>query len=121
MIIALWIATGALALAFAMAGTMKVIKPYAQIAGQERMEWTEEVTPAQLKTIGALEVVGAIGMILPAATGVAPWLTPTAAFALAAMMGVAFALHLRRAENGTPSAVLGVLALLIGIGWVVLA
>lgn len=37
------------------------------------------------------------------------------------MMGVAFALHLRRAENGTPSAVLGVLALLIGVGWVVLA
>lgn len=101
MIIALWIATAVLALAFAMAGSMKVAKPYAQIAGQDRMEWTEEVTPAQLKTIGALEVVGAVGMILPAATGIAPWLTPVAAFALAVMMGVAFALHVRRRENGT--------------------
>ena len=121
MIIALWIATGALALAFAMAGTMKVITPYAQIAGQERMAWTEEVTPAQLKTIGALEVVGAVGMILPAATHLAPWLTPTAAFALAGMMGVAAALHARRRESGTPSIVLVVLALLVGIGRLVLA
>lgn len=119
MIIALWIATGALALAFAMAGSMKLVKPYAQIAGQDRMEWTEEVTPSQLKVIGALEVVGAVGMILPAATQVVPWLTPTAAFGLALMMGFAAALHARRRENGTPSIVLGALALLIGIGWVV--
>ncbi|MCB1273412.1 MAG: DoxX family protein [Leucobacter sp.] len=121
MIIALWIATAVLALAFAMAGSMKVAKPYAQIAGQDRMEWTEEVTPAQLKTIGALEVVGAVGMILPAATGIAPWLTPVAAFALAVMMGVAFALHVRRRENGTPSLVLAAISLLVGIGWLVLS
>lgn len=120
MIIALWIATGALALAFAMAGTMKLITPYAQVATQARMEWTEEVTPPQLKTIGALEVVGAVGMILPAATGLFSWLTPTAAFALALMMGVAVSLHARRRENATPSIVLGSLALLIGIGWTVL-
>lgn len=119
MIIALWIATGALALAFAMAGSMKLITPYAKVAGQDRMEWTEEVTPSQLKTIGALEVVGAVGMVLPAATQVVPWLTPVAAFALAIMMGVAVALHVRRRENSTPSVILGTLALLIGIGWTV--
>lgn len=118
MIIALWIVTALFAAAFAMAGTMKTITPYAQV--RTKMAWVEEVTPAQLKGIGALEVIGAIGLILPAATGIAPWLTPVAAFALALTMAVAVALHLRRRESFAPSLVLGLAALAIGFSWVVL-
>nr|WP_286166934.1 DoxX family protein [Arthrobacter sp. AQ5-05] len=59
---------------FAMAGTMKVIKPYRDIRSQ--MEWVGTVTPAQSKGIGIDEALGAIGMVLPAASRIAPWLTP---------------------------------------------
>lgn len=119
MIIALWIVTAVLALAFVMAGTMKVVTPYERVG--EKMSWVEVVNPAQLKGIGALEVIGALGMILPAATGIAPWLTPIAAFGLAGMMAVAVGLHVRRREPFMPSLVLGVVALAIGIGWLVFA
>lgn len=116
MIIALWVITGLLAALFVMAGSMKAVTPYERV--HERMAWVEEVTAPQLKTVGILEVIGAIGLVLPAATGVAPWLTPVAAFALAVMMVVAVALHVRRREPFAPSLVLGVAALLVGIGWV---
>jgi hypothetical protein len=119
MIIALWIVTGILALLFVMAGSMKVVKPYSAV--REQMGWVETVTPPQLKGIGALEVIGALGMVLPAATGIAPWLTPIAAFGLFVMMVVAVALHVRRKESATPSIVLGILALVVGISWIVFA
>ena len=119
MFIALWIVTGILAALFAMAGTMKVITPYGEV--REKMEWVESVTAGQLKGIGALEVIGAIGMILPAATGIATWLTPVAAFALLGMMIVALVLHLRRKEAFLPSLVLGVVALAVGTSWMVSA
>ncbi|MFF2493601.1 DoxX family protein [Agromyces sp. NPDC058064] len=121
MIIALWIVTAVLALAFVMAGTMKVVTPYERVGENERMAWVETVNPAQLKGIGALEVIGALGLVLPAATGIAPWLTPVAAFALAGMMAVAVGLHLRRREPFVPSLVLGVVAVAIGTGWLVFA
>ncbi len=121
MTIALWVATATLAVLFVLAGTMKVVTPHARVGENERMAWVEEVSPGQLKGIGALEVLGALGMVLPAATGVAPWLTPVAAFGLAVMMAVAVALHLRRRESLNPSLTLGVVAVLIGVGWVAFA
>ena len=105
MYIALWVVTGIFAALFAMAGSMKVVKPYAGI--REQMEWVETVTPAQLKGIGIVEVLGAIGLILPAATGIAPWLTPVAAVGLLVTMIVATALHVRRKEPFLPSLILG--------------
>lgn len=119
MIIALWVVTGILAVMFVAAGSMKVVKPYAEVRG--KMEWVETVSPPQLKGIGALEVLGALGMVLPAATGIASWLTPIAAFGLFGMMVVAAALHMRRKESATPSIVLGIIALVVGIGWLVFA
>ncbi|WP_022890432.1 DoxX family protein [Agromyces italicus] len=119
MIIALWIVTAMLALAFVMAGTMKAVTPYERVG--EKMPWVEDVNPAQLKGIGVLEAIGAIGLILPAATGIAPWLTPVAAFGLAGMMAVAVGLHIRRREPFAPSLVLGIIALAVGIGWLIFA
>ncbi|WP_026554907.1 DoxX family protein [Arthrobacter sp. 35W] len=119
MIIALWIATIVFAAMFAMAGTMKVITPYGQI--REKMAWVETVTPPQLKSIGAVEVLGAIGMVLPAATGIAPWLTPLAALGLFVTMVAAVGLHVRRKESVMPSLPLGIVALAIAVGWLVFA
>lgn len=119
MTIALWVITAILALLFVAAGAMKVVRPYAEV--RENMAWVESVNPPQLKGIGALEVIGALGLILPAATGIAPWLTPLAALGLFVMMVVATVLHVRRKESAIPSIVLGVIALIVAVGWLLLA
>ena len=65
------------------------------------------------KVIGTLEVAGAIGVVVPAATGILPVLTPAAAGGLAVIMvGAAFT-HLFRAEyipTLTPVVLLGLAA-----------
>ncbi len=117
MIIALWIVTAVLAAAFAMAGTMKIITPHSQV--RERMAWVEVVTPGQLRGIGIVEVLGALGMLLPASTGIAAWLTPVAAIGLSITMIVAIVLHVRRKEPFAPSLVLGLVASAVAAGWVI--
>lgn len=119
MIIALWIVTGLLALLFVMAGSMKALNSREAVLAN--MPWVEDVSAGQLKTIGILELLGGIGLVLPAATGILAWLTPTAAFALAVTMVFAVALHVKRKESFVPSLVLGVVSLVVGVGWIVLA
>lgn len=118
MIIALWIVTVLLALLFLAAGVMKSTTPREKLV--PKMPYMEDLSDGQARVIGILEFLGALGLVLPAATGVLPWLTPVAAFALAVAMGVASALHVKRKESPLVSAVLGVVAVVVGIGWVVL-
>jgi uncharacterized membrane protein YphA (DoxX/SURF4 family) len=96
MITALWIVQALLALAFVMSGISKLFQPYEKLAAQ--MAYVNDFTPGVMRAIGALEVLGAIGVILPAWTGILPWLIPLAAGGLAVNMGGAMATHLRRKE-----------------------
>ncbi|KRE31272.1 DoxX family protein [Agromyces sp. Soil535] len=118
MIIALWIVTALLALVFLASGFMKSTTPREKLL--PRMAYMEDLSDGQARVVGVLEFLGALGLVLPAATGILPWLTPVAAFALALTMGVATGLHVRRRESFVPSVVLGVVALAVGIGWVLL-
>ena len=93
---AIWIAQILLALAFAGSGISKLAQPYEKLAAQ--MAYVNDFTPGVLRTIGTLEILGAIGAVLPTLTGILPWLTPAAAFGLAVNMGGAMATHLRRKE-----------------------
>jgi uncharacterized membrane protein YphA (DoxX/SURF4 family) len=94
--IALWIAQGLLAAVFLMAGAMKVMQPKEEVL--KRMATLEGLSANTIKTIGTLEILGAIGVILPAATGILPWLTPVAAIGLVLTMIGAAAAHARRGE-----------------------
>jgi uncharacterized membrane protein YphA (DoxX/SURF4 family) len=94
--IVLWALQVLLGLAFAAAGTMKVSRDRAQLQGQ--MPYVEDLSDGQVKAIGALEIAGALGLVLPAATGIAPLLTPAAALGLAVIMVGAALLHRRRRE-----------------------
>ena len=118
MIIALWIVTVLLALVFLAAGFVKSSTPREKLV--PKMAYMEDLSNGQARVVGILEFLGALGLVLPAATGILPWLTPVAAFALAITMGVGTALHVKRGESFVPSVVLGVVALVVGIGWVVL-
>ena len=114
--IALWIVQILLALAFAMAGIMKVTQPIDRL--ETRMEWVKDVGPRGVPLIGSLEILGAIGLILPAVTGILPWLTPVAAAGLALTMVGAMITHGRRGEysNIGVNVVLLVLALFVVYG-----
>jgi len=115
--IALWIVQGLLAVAFLMAGAMKMMKPKSEI--EEMMAWAEDFPEIQIKMIGAIEVLGALGLILPSVTGIVPVLTPIAATGLALTMLGALITHLRRKDpmaDTMPSAVLMLLSLFVAYG-----
>ena len=96
--IVLWIIAGIVAAAFAAAGAMKLTQPKAKLAASG-MAWTDDFSDGQVKGIGLVEILGAIGLILPAATGVATFLTPLAGAGLAVSQLVAAAVHVRRGET----------------------
>ena len=71
-----------------------------------------------VRFIGISEFLGAIGLILPAATKIKPSLTPLAALGLLTIMILAMAFHLSRGEvQATPvNIVLGGLAAFVAWG-----
>jgi len=114
----LWILQILLALAFIGAGAGHAFG-YDRMSTQPRMSWMAVVGRRQMQTIGILEILGAIGLVLPAATGILPWLTPLAAAALAVLMLFAIVFHARRpgeAQSIVLNTVLGVVAAAIAIG-----
>jgi uncharacterized membrane protein YphA (DoxX/SURF4 family) len=73
--------------------------------------------PAFRTFIGVAELAAAVGLILPAATGILPWLTPLAAAGFAVVMAGAVVLHLSRQEqrNVVSSVVLCLLAVFVAV------
>jgi uncharacterized membrane protein YphA (DoxX/SURF4 family) len=116
MSIALWVAQGLLAVAFLAAGAMKLRQPKEKLA--KNMAWVEDFSQPAVRTIGALEVLGAIGIVVPALTGIVPSLTPLAALGLVLTMIGAALTHLRRSEYSviTVPAVLLILAAFVAYG-----
>ncbi|MFN8450015.1 MAG: DoxX family protein [Anaerolineae bacterium] len=73
-----WVVQILLALAFFMAGIMKLTQPIDKL--ETRLSWIESINPRNMvRGIGLVEVLGALGLILPAVTGILPVLTPLAA------------------------------------------
>ncbi|HAM45752.1 MAG TPA: hypothetical protein DCM67_12125 [Propionibacteriaceae bacterium] len=117
MSIALWIIAGLLGLAFIATGLMKLTQPTEKLA-ERGLAWTEDFTPSQVKGIGAVELLGGLGVILPGLTGIAPILVPTAATGLVVVMIGAIAVHIRRKETSAIAlpTVLLLLAAFLAVG-----
>ncbi|WP_433677695.1 DoxX family protein [Nocardia sp. CA-119907] len=96
MSIFLWGLQGVLAAVVGMSGLGKLAQPKDKLA--ETYTWMQDVSKGTVWFIGLVEVVGAIGLIAPAATGIAPVLTPIAAAGLAIFSLLAAILHIRRKE-----------------------
>ena len=112
--IALWIVQALLAVMFLMAGLMKASKSKEEIkeAGGEGMAWVDSVSDSNVRLIGILEILAAIGLILPPLTGILPWLTPLAALGLVLTMIGAASLHAKRGD-GTQPIVMNMILLLL--------
>lgn len=92
--ITLWIVQALLGLVFLGAGVIKMIRSKEQLA--DRMAWVVDFSPNIIRLIGAVETLGALGLILPAATGILTWLTPLAAAGLALTMAGAVITHIKQ-------------------------
>ncbi|MDX2075202.1 MAG: DoxX family protein [bacterium] len=118
--IVLWILQILLALVFGMVGFLKITQSKEKVLASpmaDRMGWVNDFTQGQLRIIGSLEVLGAIGLILPKLTNILPWLTPLAAAGLILVMIGAALTHLRRKESPIPNVILGGLLVIILVGY----
>lgn len=112
----LWAAAILLALAYLAAGGMKSVCPIPDLA-KALNGWPADY-PRLTRFIGIVEVLGAIGLILPLATGILPWLTPLAAIGLSIIQVLAIGFHARRGETAkTLVANLVLLALSVFVAW----
>lgn len=119
----LWIGQVLLALAFANVAYGHSIA-FESWSARLGMGWLNAVGRDRMRIIAALEGLGAVGLILPAATRILPWLTPVAAACLALLMAFAIVFHLRRPgemRNIVLNVVLGTIAALVAYGRFVVA
>lgn len=111
----LWVVQSALAAMFAMGGLMKATQPKDKLA--PKLPWVEDFSANTVRFIGVVELLGAIGLILPGATGIAPILTPVAATGLAVTMVLAAATHIRRREPSGVAFNVILFALAVLVAW----
>ncbi len=111
----LWVLQAALAAVFLSAGVMHATQPRERLL--TRLPWVEDFSASTVRFIGIMELAGGLGLILPAATGVAPILTPIAATGLAVVMLGALLTHVRRREPGGVAITAVLLALTVVVAW----
>ncbi|RVW06276.1 DoxX family protein [Rhodococcus spongiicola] len=96
--VTLWVVAVVLAVVYLGAGLMKVAVPYEKLIENPRTAWARDLSARSVRAIGTAELLGAIGLILPQATGIAEVLTPLAATGLAIVQVGAMIFHIRRNE-----------------------
>lgn len=111
--VVLWIITAVLAIVFLAAGTMKIAQPKAKLADAGQ-GWVEDFSGSTVKLIGTLEILAALGLILPALLKIATILVPTAAAGLFLLMAGAAITHSRRHE--TPNIIINVVLAILAAG-----
>ncbi|WP_328635382.1 DoxX family protein [Streptomyces sp. NBC_00356] len=95
--LAYWIVAGLLALFYVYSGGLKVVRSREQL--RPMMAWVDSTPMGAVRAIGALELLGALGLVLPPLTGIAPWLALVAAIGFVVLQIGATWLHLRRGER----------------------
>ncbi len=113
--VVLWVVQVVLALAFFGAGFDQA---FVYDDASRRMAWVAALPKRFAVVLGALEMLGAIALVVPALVGVMPWLTAVSALGLAVLMGFAVAYHVTRREipQIAFSATFGVVSALVAVG-----
>jgi uncharacterized membrane protein len=94
--VAYWVIAGLLAAIYGFGGVKKLVQSQDQL--RPMMGWVDAMPMSRVRMIGLVEVLGAVGVIVPAVTGVAPGVAVAAAIGLALIQVGAFRLHLSRHE-----------------------
>ncbi len=96
MVIAYWIVAALLVVMYLYSGGIKLVRSADQL--RPMMAWVDTMPLAVVRVIGLLEVLGAVGLILPPLAGVLTWLTAAAAVGLVLVQVGGITVHLRRGE-----------------------
>jgi len=96
--LALWIAAGLLAVVALAGGINKAFMPKEKLAKYPFGGWVEDFSVGFLKTMGVLEILAAVGLILPAVVDIAPVLVPVTAVCWVFVMIGAIIIHLRHGD-----------------------
>lgn len=115
--IALWTVTGLLAVVLLVSSAKMFVPKEKMAAMGAPTRWVEDFSPGALKAIGVLELLGAAGLILPAALDIAPVLVPLAASGAVLLFVGAVITRLRRGERVTIIGDLVYLALAVFVAW----
>jgi hypothetical protein len=115
--LALWLIAGVLAFAFAGSGILKLVQPKDKLVASGVGGWAADWSPVSIKLIGVAEILGAIGLILPALVHVAPALVPLAAVGLIVVMLGAAVVHTRRHELSNVAITIVLLILAAVVAW----
>jgi hypothetical protein len=94
---------------------MKSTQPKEKL--QPNLPWVEDFSLGTIRLIGVAELLGGIGLTLPAVTGIAPILTPIAASCLALVMVLAAITHIRRKEPSGDAVNAILLVLNVFLAW----
>ena len=114
--IALWVGQVLLAGVYVMAGFMKVSQPIDALVASG-LTYASDYPELLTRFVGTMEILGAIGIILPAATRILPGLTPLAAVGFSVIQVLAFGLHTMRGEYGVLPVNIVLLALSLFVVW----
>ncbi|MFB7501580.1 DoxX family protein [Streptomyces sp. NPDC056161] len=95
--VAYWIVAGLLALFYLYGGGMKVVRSRDRL--RPMMAWVDSTPMPAVRAIGLIEVLGAIGLVLPPLTGIATWLALAAAIGFVVLQICATGVHLRRGDR----------------------
>lgn len=97
--LALWIVAGLLCAVMLFGGATKVLVPKETLAAAPGGGWTGDRSAAFVKTLGAVEILAAVGIVVPAIVDIAPVMVPVTAVCWVLLMVGAMATHLRRHER----------------------
>ena len=114
--IVLWIVAGLLAAVFLAAGAVKLAWSREKLVAAG-MGLAGDFSPGALKALGAVEILGGVGLVLPAALGVAPVLVPLAAVGVTLLMAGAIVVQVRRREIPPVAVNVVVIALALFVAW----
>jgi hypothetical protein len=115
--LALWIVAGLMAAVFLFAGANKLFISRETLAKAPGGGWVLDFSAGFVRALGAVEILGAIGLIVPALLDIAPVLVPLAATGLATIMVGAAIVTYRRHEFKHVLLNLTYLALLALVVW----
>ncbi|MFJ9614266.1 DoxX family protein [Streptomyces noursei] len=97
--LALWIVAWLLAVVALTGGITKTFVPRGKLAAVRGGGWTAGIGAGSVKALGILELLAAIGLVLPAVVGIAPVLVPVTAVCWVVLMVGAMITHGRRGES----------------------
>lgn len=113
--IALWVVAGLFGTGFVAGGAVKLAWRYERFA--DATGWAHDFTPGKVRAMGVLEILGGLGMTLPALVGVLPGLVPLAASGMALYMAGAGTERVRRSEWTLLLGDVAFLAAMLFVAW----